>query len=210
MQPVPTRPRPPLTTPASLRTRHPGASCCGLRLAACHAMEHPPADTQGAAAAELRTQALQTSCCPDSPLLSQVLTLACTHPEAESAETKDNNKNHMGLLLGRSDEITSFKNTTKGAAISKDYKSNSVLTTDGLNHIYSRTGSKHSKDPHTVAGPRLPSSPPRRTGSAGAGKSGPQRAAHAMRDPQLPASASRLPPPRHGQQQQQPQPQQPQ
>lgn len=79
------RPRPPLAIPASPRTRHSGASCCGLRLAACHAMEHPPADTQGAAAAELRTRTLQTGC-PDSPLPSQVLTLACTHPEAEGAE----------------------------------------------------------------------------------------------------------------------------
>lgn len=55
--------------------------------------------------------------------------------------------------------------------------------------------------PAHCGGTSAPFSPPRRKGSAGTGEIGPQRAAHAMRVPQLPASASRLPPPRHGQQQ---------
>lgn len=76
-----TRPGPPRAIPASPRTRHPGASCCGLRLAACHAMEHPPADTQGAAAPELHSGAADRL-----PLSPQFLTLSCAHPEAEGAD----------------------------------------------------------------------------------------------------------------------------
>lgn len=55
-------------------------------------------------------------------------------------------------------------------------------------------------DPHTAAGAQLPY--PHQHGDLwGRGKA--TRAARAMQVPQLPASASRLPPPRHGQ----PQPQ---
>ena len=58
--------------------------------------------------------------------------------------------NHMGLLLGSPDEITSFKNAPKDVAVRKDYKSSSMLMTDGLNHIYSRIGSEHLKLSHCI------------------------------------------------------------
>ena len=61
---------------------------------------------------------------------------------------------HIGLL-GRSDEITSFKCTTKNAAVSKNYKSNSMLLKDGLNHISSRFGSKQLKESHCIIGHML-------------------------------------------------------
>jgi hypothetical protein len=57
---------------------------------------------------------------------------------------------HHIELLGRSAEITSSMCATKDAAVSKDYKSNSILLTDGLNHIYSRFGSKQLKEGHCV------------------------------------------------------------
>lgn len=62
-----THPRPPGAVPATQRTRRSGASRCGLRLAARHAIEHPPANTQGAAVAEPPTRVLQTGF-PNSPL----------------------------------------------------------------------------------------------------------------------------------------------
>lgn len=75
MQPVTTRfPGRPARSPATPLTGRSGASRCRLSLAARHAMEHPPVDTQGAVAAEPQTRVLQTSC-PDNPLLPRVLTL---------------------------------------------------------------------------------------------------------------------------------------
>lgn len=115
MQPVPTRiPGRPAPSPITPYTRSSGASRCRLRLAARHAMEHPPADTLSCGPGCFRHAAPTVPSCPRfSPLLVPIpKRMIC--PAA--LESRARGSDQQGRRRGPGLELRSTGGSRPGAA----------------------------------------------------------------------------------------------